>query len=48
VGIFWAALMALQLVVLAVLYLVGQRHVRGGRGPEPRPAVSPRVALIVP
>jgi len=48
VGIFWAALMTLQLVVLTALYLVGQRHVRGGRGPEPRPAVSPPVALIVP
>lgn len=45
---FWLALMALQLVVLVALYVLGQRHVRGGRGPEVRPAVFPRVAMIVP
>jgi len=40
--------MALQLVALTVLYLLGQRHVRGGCGPEVRPHVFPRVAMIVP
>jgi len=45
---FALAAMAAQLVVLAGLYLLGRRHVRGGHGPEPLPAACPRVAVIVP
>jgi hypothetical protein len=40
--------MAVQLCVLTALYLLGQRHVRGGDGPEPLPVHRPRAALIVP
>jgi hypothetical protein len=40
--------MAVQLVVLTALYLLGQRHVRGGGGPEPMPATCPRLAVVVP
>jgi len=40
--------MAAQLFVLAALYLLGGRHVRGGNGPEPMPATCPRAAVIMP
>lgn len=47
-GYFVFAVMAAQLAVLTALYLLGRRHVLGGSGPEPLPAVCPRVAVIVP
>ncbi|MHC1790648.1 glycosyltransferase family 2 protein [Solidesulfovibrio sp.] len=46
--LFVFGVMAAQLCVLAALYLLGQKHVRGGDGPETLPAVCPRVAVIVP
>ena len=45
---FVFAVMALQLAVLCLLYLLGHRHVLGGRGREPRPARTPKIALIIP
>lgn len=47
-GYFVFSAMAVQLVVLTALYLLGQRHARGGAGPEPMPEACPRVAVIVP
>lgn len=47
-GYFAFAVMIAQLAVLTALYLLGHRHVRGGRGPEPMPEVCPRLAVIVP
>ena len=41
-------IMAVQVLGLAALYFFGQHHVRGGNGPEARPDVLPRVAVIVP
>ncbi|MYL83953.1 glycosyltransferase [Desulfovibrio aerotolerans] len=46
--LFVFGVMAVQLCVLAALYLLGQKHVRGGDGPETLPAICPRVAVIVP
>jgi hypothetical protein len=40
--------MAVQLAVLAALFLLGRKHVRGGNGPEPMPEACPRAAVIVP
>ncbi|MFP5257607.1 MAG: glycosyltransferase [Acidobacteriota bacterium] len=40
--------MAAQLCVLAALFLLGQKHVRGGNGPETLPERCPRAAVIVP
>ncbi len=45
---FVFTLMAVQLGALTALYLLGQRHVRGGDGPEPMPETPPRAALVVP
>ncbi len=48
-GSFALAVMAAQVLVLAALFLLGQRHVRGGDGPEAMPAgKAPRAAVIVP
>ena len=46
--LFVFGVMAVQLCVLAALFLLGQKHVRGGDGPETLPAVCPRAAVIVP
>jgi len=46
--LFVFGVMAAQLCVLAALFLLGQKHVRGGDGPETLPAVCPRAAVIVP
>jgi hypothetical protein len=40
--------MAVQLAVLAALFLLGRKHVRGGDGPEAMPEACPRAAVIVP
>lgn len=45
---FVFGVMAAQLVVLAALFLLGRKHVRGGDGPEPLPQACPRAAVIVP
>ncbi|KHK02385.1 glycosyltransferase [Desulfovibrio sp. TomC] len=46
--LFVYGVMAAQLCVLAALYLLGQKHVRGGNGPETLPERRPRVTAIVP
>ncbi|WP_254845396.1 glycosyltransferase [Desulfovibrio sp. DV] len=46
--LFVYGVMAAQLCVLAALYLLGQKHVRGGDGPEALPERCPRVTAIVP
>jgi hypothetical protein len=48
VELFVFGVMAAQLCVLTALYLLGQKHVRGGNGPETLPGHCPRVAAIVP
>jgi ceramide glucosyltransferase len=45
---FFLTVLAAQLCVLSALYLLGQRHVRGGNGPEAMPETCPRVAVIMP
>lgn len=45
---FVFGVMAAQLVVLAALFLLGRKHVRGGDGPEAMPQNCPRAAVIVP
>jgi len=42
------ATMAAQLVVMAVLFALGRKHVLGGTGFEDRPSVMPKTALIIP
>lgn len=48
VDVFFMGTMTAQIVVMAVLFALGRRHVLGSADGEYRPVVTPKTALIIP